>query len=218
MRTGILPGMNAAVFLRAARLVCRIAVIAVIAVVAPAACASSTKGAINIDQYTETAPPTGDQYVISIGDVLNVQVFEQERMSGQMRVRSDGRITVPLLNDVVAAGKTPTALATDLESQLKTLILSPKVTVSVIESTPLKISVLGEVAKPGPQDLRPGSGVAEAIANAGGLTNFAHKDRIFVLRSDATPVRIHFTYDAITRAEAKTASFKLRAGDVVVIE
>jgi polysaccharide biosynthesis/export protein len=184
------------------------------------ACASGspTQGAISIDQYTEEPVATGDQYVINPGDSISVQVFEQEKMGGTMRVRSDGRISVPLLNDVVAAGKTPTQLASELETALKTLILNPRVTVSVIDSSPLKISVLGEVVKPGSQDLRPGSGVAEALANAGGITNFAHKDRIYVVRSEPKPIRIHFTYDALVRAVGKAAAFKLRAGDVVIVE
>jgi polysaccharide export outer membrane protein len=180
--------------------------------------ANPNAGAINIDQYVVEPSATGDQYVISIGDVLSILVFDQPSMSGSMRVRSDGRISVPLLNDVVAAGKTPTQLAADLETSLKTLILTPRVTVSITESSPLKITVLGEVGKPGAQDLRPGAGVAEALANAGGLSPFAHKDRIFVVRSDPKPVRLHFTYDALTHAVGKAAAFKLRAGDVVIVE
>jgi polysaccharide export outer membrane protein len=182
-----------------------------------AACASSG-GSIPIDSYNEPPDPTGGQYVISPGDLVNVQVFEQDRMSGRMRVRSDGRISVPLLGDVDAAGTTPAQLTAALETQLKTLILNPQVTISIDETTPLRISILGEVAMPGLKDLPRGAGLADAIAAAGGLSNFAHKDRIFVVRTDPKQVRLHFTYDRLTRAIGRAASFRLRAGDTVVVE
>jgi polysaccharide export outer membrane protein len=150
--------------------------------------------------------------------MLGIQVFDQPQISGKMRVRSDGRISVPFLNDVQAAGKTPLALTSELEAGLKSVVLNPKVTVVVDESRPLTISVLGEVAKPGTQTYERESGVAQALAAAGGLTNFAHKDRIFVVRSTPKPVRIHFTYEAITRKVGAASTFRLKPGDVVVVE
>jgi polysaccharide export outer membrane protein len=90
--------------------------------------------------------------------------------------------------------------------------------VVVEESTPLSISVLGEVSKPGSQVLQRELGVADALAAAGGLSAFAHKSRIFVVRNGPPPVRIHFTYDAITRKVGKASQFRLRAGDVVIVE
>jgi polysaccharide export outer membrane protein len=91
------------------------------------------------------------------------------------------------------------------------------VTVIVEDSTPT-ISVLGEVAKPGPQALQRDTGIADVLAAAGGLTTFAHKDRIFVIRSSPQPVRIHFTYEALTKGIGRAPLFRLRAGDVVVVE
>jgi polysaccharide export outer membrane protein len=149
---------------------------------------------------------------------LNIQVFDQEKMSGKIRVRSDGRISLPLVNEIEAAGKTPSALTTELESSLKKVILSPQVTVSVEETSPLAISILGEVAKPGPQELPRGSGLLQALAGAGGLTTFAHKDRIFVQRLGPKPMRIHFTYEDLTRSVGRAASFRLRSGDVITVE
>jgi polysaccharide biosynthesis/export protein len=183
-------------------------------------CASSSpKGAIEVEQYTQTPdPPPGAQYIIQIGDLVNVQVFDQEKMSTKGRVRSDGRMSIPFLNDVEVAGKTPVNLATELETGFKSVILNPKVTVVVDESKPLTVSVLGEVAKAGPLTLEPGAGVIQAIAAAGGLSNFAHKDRIYVVRSTPTPTRIHFTYQDLTGATGKAPLFRLRAGDVVIVE
>jgi polysaccharide export outer membrane protein len=78
--------------------------------------------------------------------------------------------------------------------------------------------VLGEVSKPGTQQYERESGIAQALAAAGGLTNFAHKNRIFVVRSAPKPVRIHFTYESITRKVGPASAFKLKPGDVVIVE
>jgi polysaccharide export outer membrane protein len=183
------------------------------------ACGSGTGGAIPIDQYPEEPAPGGGQYVIAPGDVLSILVFDQKDMSGDLTVRSDGRISMPLVNELDAAGKTPAQLATDLQEAMKKLILNPQVTVTVKTSSPLAISILGEVGKPGPMELPRGSGLAQAIAGAGGLSNFAHKDRLFVVRqANPKPIRIHFKYDDLTRAVGRAATFRLRSGDVIIVE
>jgi polysaccharide export outer membrane protein len=185
------------------------------------ACAS-TSGSVEVDQLKglPDPPPAGNEYTINVGDVLSIQVWDQEKLSARMRVRSDGRISLPFLNDVDAAGKTPVKLAGDLEAGLKSVILNPRVTVFVEESKPptLSVSVLGQVAKPGVQALEPGAGVAQALAAAGGLSTFAHKSRIFVVRPGPPPTRIHFTYDALTRTSGMAPLFRLRSGDVVVVD
>ena len=182
------------------------------------ACATGTGGAIPIEQYTEPADAANSEYVIAVGDMLGIQVWDQPQMSGRFRVRSDGKLSLAFVNDAEAAGKTSTKLATDLEAALKSVILNPKVTIVIEESKPLTISVMGEVAKPGSLPLDPGAGVAQALAAAGGLSTFAKKDRIFVLRNTPKPVRIHFTYEALTRTVGPASAFRLKPGDVVVVE
>jgi polysaccharide export outer membrane protein len=181
------------------------------------ACASAS-GAIPVEQYKEPPDPGAAEYIINMGDTLNIQVWDQAQMSGRMRVRSDGRVSLPFVNDAVAAGKTPSKLASDIESSLKSVVLNPKVTVVVEDSKPLTISVMGEVAKPGPQALERETGVAHALAAAGGLTNFAHKNRIFVVRTTPTPVRIHLTYEALTQKVGAASTFRLKPGDVIIVE
>src|SRR5262249_39102220 len=154
---------------------------------------------------------------IRVGDMLSVQVYGDDKDSGRGRVRSDGRMSLPILDDVQAAGKTPVQLARDVEDGLKKYLQDPRVTVFVEDATPLTISVLGEVGRPGPQPLQGDSGVADALAAAGGLTPFAHKNRIFVVRSKPDQVRIHFTYEALTRGLGQAALFRLRPGDVVIV-
>jgi polysaccharide export outer membrane protein len=187
-------------------------------VVMPTACSSSLGGAIPVELYKEPSELAANDYVIGIGDTLSIQVWEQAQMSGTMRVRSDGKITLPLINEMQAAGKTPAKLVADLEASLKSIVVNPRVTVVVADSKPPTISIMGEVSKPGPLPLERDLGVAQALAAAGGLTTFAHKDRIFVIRATPTPTRIHFTYEALTQAAGPASAFRLRAGDILVVE
>jgi polysaccharide export outer membrane protein len=162
-----------------------------------------------------------DAYVISSGDVLQVRVFQQEAMSARVRVRADGKVSLPLVNDVTAAGKTPTSLAAELQARLKEFINTPVVTVSLEESRPLLVSVLGEVVRAGVVTLEAGSGVLQALAASGGLTDFAHRDGIFVLRKvpgESTPRRFRFRWDALAEGQGPAARFVLLPGDVVVAE
>ncbi len=184
------------------------------------ACASSTSKASFVwaDEWQEP-PATQGEYVIGIGDGLSVQVWEQEKMSASVHVRSDGKVSLPFLNDVPAAGMTPVELARDLEQRLKPFIVAPRVLVAVDDARPLSVSVLGQVGTPGLHALLPGAGVAQALAAAGGLKDFAKRDRIFVVRSEgAEPVRIRMKWDDITAGLGVTGRFRLRTGDVVVVE
>ena len=98
------------------------------------------------------------------------------------------------------------------------LVLNPRVNVLVEESHPVRVSVLGAVARAGAYVVDPGAGVADALANAGGLTEFAHRDRIYVLRRAPTAIRIRFTFDELTRGTGRSALFRLQQGDVVVAQ
>jgi polysaccharide export outer membrane protein len=167
------------------------------------------------------ATPAGSDaaYVIGSGDVLSVRVFNQDNMSARTRVRSDGKVSLPFLNDVDVAGHTPAAVAEQLQRRLKEFINNPVVTVSVEESKILQVSILGEVTKPGVYPLPTlGAGVLHALASAGGMTQYAHRDRIFVLRRASPLVRIRFSYEALSHGDGPAARFELREGDVVVVE
>jgi polysaccharide export outer membrane protein len=182
-------------------------------------CAPSIGSAISVDKFTDTGEDTPNEYVINVGDTLNIQVWEQANLSGSQPVRPDGRISIPLINEVQAAGKTPTKLQAEIEAALKTIVLNPRVTVGVLNPKLPTISVMGEVGKQGPIELTPGMGVAQALAAAGGISTFAHKDRIFVQRPTAQgTVRIHFTYDALLQGTGKAAQFKLKPHDTIVVQ
>jgi polysaccharide export outer membrane protein len=174
---------------------------------------------VTVERYD--APANTLEYVIAPGDILNVRVFQQEALSARTRVRADGRISLPLVNDWMAAGKTPVLLATELKQHLKGFINLPEVTVALEDPRPLSVSIIGEVVRPGPAVLESASaGVLNALAAAGGFTQFAHRDGIFVLRPRVgeAPVRIRFVYEALTRAEGRASAFRLLSGDVIVVE
>jgi len=169
-----------------------------------------------VNDYQE--PPSSAGYVIQPGDVLQIRVFNQPDMSGRAKVREDGKISVPFLNDVTAVGFAPNALAQQLQTRLKEYINAPVVTVSLEESRPFSVSIIGEVAKPGVYSVQATAGVLQGLAAAGGFTPYAARDRIFVLRDQPQRARIRFTYEDLGQAAGKAATFRLKPGDVVLVE
>jgi polysaccharide export outer membrane protein len=157
------------------------------------------------------------EYLIETGDLLDIKVLGHDDMAVHQKVRGDGRISIPIIGDVEARGKRPSGLRGEIEGRLKDYIVSPSVTVNV-DDTPMTITCLGEVGKPGAFPLEAGANLAHAIALAGGLTDFAARDRIFVVRQQPTPVRIRFDYEWVLRNEGGAAAFPLRRGDMLVVE
>ncbi|HET9551408.1 MAG TPA: polysaccharide biosynthesis/export family protein [Anaeromyxobacteraceae bacterium] len=195
-----------------------LAALAGLALAAPllGGCEATTAGA----KYTwygdyVDAEPAGAPYLIAPGDLISVKVFGQEAMSSKVRVRSDGMVSLPFVNDVKAAGQTPVAFAARVKGLLKEFVVNPVVTVSLEEARPFEISVVGEVTKPGVYKLEPRASVLHALAAAGGLGDFANRERIFVLRGG---MRVRFTFKALTEALPGAANFWLRPGDIVVVE
>ena len=175
-----------------------------------------------VDDLPQTPQPAEKEYVIQPGDTLSVRVWNQDGMSAKPRVRQDGKISLPFLNDVEAAGITPNVLARRLQARLKDFIVNPVVTISLEEPKPIQVSVLGEVGHPGILQLEPGAGLIQALATAGGLNDFASRDSIFVIRQTnpeaGAPLRIRFTYESLVQVRGRAATFRLQSGDVVVVE
>jgi polysaccharide export outer membrane protein len=190
-----------------------------ILVLAGSACASVPDGGfVWVEEYRPrrtAAPATG---LIQVGDTIDVRVLGQEQMSAKVKVRPDGQVRLPFLDDLQAAGQTPKALGEMIEKRLKEYINAPVVTVGVEAATPVPVSVLGEVAKPGKFPFEPSLTVLDAIALAGGMTEYAHKDRVYVLRGQPEPTRIRFDTRRLMRGEGRGLAFNLEPGDMVVIE
>jgi polysaccharide biosynthesis/export protein len=162
-----------------------------------------------------TAPA---EYVIGVGDTINIRVFDQDNVSVRGKIRPDGRLAMPFAGEIVCAGKTPVALGQEIENRLKVFIVSPRVIVNVEDSLPITISLLGEVGNRGTLSLPPPATLIQALAQAGGLTDFADKDAIFVVRQQPVFRRIRFSYDALLTNENGAAAFPMRAGDVIVVQ
>jgi polysaccharide biosynthesis/export protein len=158
------------------------------------------------------------EYVIGVGDVVDIRVYEQEGVSASLKVRSDGRIALPLVGDLTIAGMHPSELAKMLEEKLKQFIIAPRVTVNVTDSKPISITALGEVANKGTITLEKPARLVQALAQAGGLSDFADESKIFVLRQFPKFQRIRFTYEAIMNNVDGAATFPLRTGDLIVVE
>jgi polysaccharide export outer membrane protein len=160
-----------------------------------------------------TVEPAG---AIEPRDTLLVIVKNQTSLSGEFVVRDDGGYQQPTLGNILVAGKTPEMVSAELAARLKDMVVLPEVTVAVVKVAAIRVDVVGEVKTPGAYDLTRDRGVIAALAAAGWLTDFAHRDRIFVVRGGDK--RIRFQAAALTGAEVHAARFKLHDGDVVVVE
>ncbi len=158
------------------------------------------------------------EYIIGVGDVVNIKVLGREEMSLRQRIRADGRLAMLLIGDVEAKGKRPSALKAELEGRLKDFIVSPSVVVNIDEAQPLSIILLGEVSRPGIYPLDQDVRLVHAMALGGGLTDYASRSSIYVVRSEPKPLRIRFTYDSIFRNIGGAGDFPMRRGDLVEVE
>src|SRR2546427_2193575 len=139
--------------------------------------------------------PRGAAYLIGPEDILDVLVWKNADLSRTVPVRPDGKVSLPLVNDIQAAGLTPTQLREQLTKRLSEYVQSPEVSVIVREVHSVKVAVVGAVQMPGHYELRSPATVLDLIARAQGLTEFASKDRIEVLRQyGATPTRVPFNH------------------------
>lgn len=158
------------------------------------------------------------EYRIGAGDVLDISVWKNPELSRTVSVVPAGTISLPLLNQVQATGLTPDELRTELTRRFSEYVPKPEVSVLVKEVHSYTISVIGQATHPGHYELQRPTTVLEAIALAGGLTQFASYRGIFVMRNEGNETkRIPFDYDAATSQEATGANFYLHAGDIIVV-
>jgi polysaccharide biosynthesis/export protein len=159
----------------------------------------------------------GPDYVIGADDMLQISVWKEPDLTESLPVRPDGKISMPLLNDVTAAGLTPTQLADSISTRLKKYIADPRVTVVVTAMNSQRVYVMGEVSHTGTMALQPNMTVLQALASAG-FTQFANTKGIYVLRMVAgKQQKIPVPYRALIKGEAIDQNIVLKPGDTIVV-
>jgi polysaccharide export outer membrane protein len=170
--------------------------------------------------WVQDLPPATGQstVVIQPRDTIVVHVRDQPAMTGEFIVRDDGGYLQPMLGNVIVDRRTPADVAAEVQTRLAALIVKPQVTVSIARGAPVRISVIGEVKSPGVYELTRDRTVTAALAAAGWITDFAAKDKIFVVRSGDNQTRVRFRSAELTAPDPHAVRFSLRDGDVVVAE
>ena len=158
-------------------------------------------------------------YVIGDDDVLSINVWKEPDLSHSVTVRTDGKISLPLIGELQAAGRTPSQLEQDITAALRTYISEPQVAVIVQQTNSLKFNILGQVTKPGSYPLTSGTTIVDAIATAGGFRDFAKKKSIYVLRPDSSgnDTRINFNYEQYIKGKNTALNIYLKPHDTIIV-
>ena len=168
---------------------------------------------------SSTKPATQDKnYIIGPEDVLDIDVWKQPNLSRTVPVRPDGKISLPLLGDIQAAGVTPTELGTSIQKMVQKYVSNPQVTVIVTAINSQRIYVLGEVNHPGAEQLFPNMTPLQALSAAGGFTQFAKRNQVYVLRREGgKEKRYKFDYKAALQGDPSRQTIILQPGDTIIV-
>ena len=179
---------------------------------APAAQDTAKPAAPDAAKVAET-----DSYVIGATDMLAVSVFKEPTLSNTLLVRSDGMISMPLLGDVQASGKTPLQLADEITAKLKKYVQDPNVTVILSQMNSKKVYLMGEIAHTGPIEMTPGMTLLQAIATGGGLNPYANAKKIYILRVEGgKQLKIPVQYKQALKGDL-SLNLILNPGDTIVV-
>jgi len=163
---------------------------------------------------TAGAPVDSNAYKVGPADVLNIRVWNEPQFSGPVSVHEDGKITLPLIGDLAAGGKTPNQIQDVITQALAKYVVKPLVTVTVQEVGSKQYYMDGEISKPGEYPLVVPTTILEAISKAGGLQEFANQKRIYILRGDK---RIYFNYKDVLRGKHMEQNIQIQSGDHIVV-
>jgi polysaccharide export outer membrane protein len=164
-------------------------------------------------------PSAAGEYRIGSGDVLQISVWREPEVSvSGVAVRSDGKISLPLVKEIYVADLTPAELEQVLSEKFSQFINSPVVTVITSEIHSQKVFLIGGVDRPGSLELRTPMTVLQVLAEAGGLTEFAKRRKIYVLRKkDSRQIRLPFDYDSVIKGHQPEQNFTVQPGDTIVV-
>jgi len=159
-----------------------------------------------------------DQYVIGPEDVLYIHVWREDALSRTVPVRMDGKISMPLIDEIQAAGLTPLQLKESLIQKFKQLIDNPNVSVIVSETNSFKVYVTGQVRTPGVYRLKSETSILQIISMAGGFTDWANQKKILIIRKeDGKEKRITVNYKKIMKGNDPGSNIILKAGDTIIV-
>jgi polysaccharide export outer membrane protein len=155
-------------------------------------------------------------YIIGADDSLRVEVWKEEQLSATLTVRPDGKISLPLINDIMAAGFTPMQLRDDITTRLAKFVADPVVNVSVLSVNSKRVFMIGEIGRVGPLQITPGMTILQAIATAGGLSPYANRKHIYILRGEpGKQQKIYFDYTKAVK-KGDMQGVELIPGDTIV--
>lgn len=157
------------------------------------------------------------EYVVGQGDVLHINVWKEAEISQTVVVRPDGNISLPLVNEITVAGLTPPQIQQLIAEKLKAILTNPQVTVTVVEVRSKMVYITGEVVKPGAYPVPTPLNVLQLIARAGGLSQWANRKNIYVLRGGDKKNRLHFNYKEVVQGKRSEQNIILQPGDTVVV-
>jgi polysaccharide export outer membrane protein len=192
-------------------------VLAALLMVPAVASAQTARNAKTAAPVANTRAWANEEYRLGPGDKLRVEVYKDAQLSQSLQVRPDGKITLPLVGDMAAAGKTPIELRDALTTSLKEYVTNPVVTVIVVEATAAQIYVIGEVASPGTLVMQGPMTVLQALAQVGGLREFADRDDIRILRKSGTGAVRTIDFDYKRALKGETEPMYLQPGDTIVV-
>jgi len=179
---------------------------------------SPASPATNSPVVSPKAAAQDPNYVIGSQDVLDISVWKEADLTRVVPVRPDGKISLPLLNDVQAAGLTPTQLAESITTSLKKFVTDPQVTVIVAQINSQRIYIVGEVTRAGAYPLLPDMTMLQALSSAGGFTPFANLKKIYMFRIEGgKQVKYPFNYKDVISGKHTEQDVMLKAGDTIVV-
>jgi polysaccharide biosynthesis/export protein len=179
---------------------------------------ASAKPTANRPEGVNPPVKVGKDYVIGADDVLDVSVWKEQDLTRTLQVRPDGKISMPLLGDVQAAGLTPSQLAQTVSERLKRYLTAPQVTIILTQINSQRVYVTGEVTRPGAYPLLPGMTILQAITSAGGLTQFANAKKIFLMRDENhIQTKYPFSYKEVLDGRKAEENLPVKAGDTIVV-
>jgi polysaccharide biosynthesis/export protein len=163
--------------------------------------------------------PNDETYIIGNSDLLEINVWKEPALTESVPVRSDGKISMPLIGDIIASGRTPRQLEEEITTKLRSYLTAPDVTVIVQQMNSQKFNILGRVSKPGSYSLSASTTVLDAIAEAGGFQDFAKQKRVYILRraADGSEMRIPFNYKEVIRGTHPDQNIKLKPNDTIFV-